>query len=107
MLRILASMAPSTAGVDVGVLEDEERGVAAELHRHPQQLLGGLLDELRPTAVEPVKVSLRSRGSRMSGSHTSPVVRRGDDVEHAVGQPALLQHLGEGEHGQRRLAGPA
>ena len=31
--------------VEVGVLEDEERRVAAELHRHPQQLLGGLLDE--------------------------------------------------------------
>ena len=27
----------------------------------------------RPTGVEPVKVSLRSRGSRMSGSMTSPV----------------------------------
>ena len=28
---------------------------------------------LRPTGVEPVKVSLRRRGSRMSGSMTSPV----------------------------------
>jgi hypothetical protein len=31
--------------VDVGVLEDEEGGVAAELHRQAQQLLGRLLDE--------------------------------------------------------------
>ena len=31
-------------GVEVGVLEDEERRVAAELHRDPQQLVGGLLD---------------------------------------------------------------
>ena len=46
MLRIFASIAPSTASVEVGVLEDEERRVAAELHRHPQELLGGLLDEL-------------------------------------------------------------
>ena len=35
-------------GVDVGVREDDERRVAAELHRRPQQALGGLLDELLP-----------------------------------------------------------
>jgi hypothetical protein len=59
--------------VEVGVLEDDERRVAAELHRHPQQAVGGLLDQPLPTSVEPVKVSLRSRGSRMIGSITAPV----------------------------------
>ena len=59
--------------VEVGVGEDQERRVAAELHRDPEQLVGGLLDQLLPTGVEPVKVSLRSRGSPMSGSITSPV----------------------------------
>ena len=34
--------------VEVGVLEDDERRVAAELHRHAQELLGRLLDELAP-----------------------------------------------------------
>ena len=33
-------------GVEVGVLEDQERRVAAELHRDAQDLLGALLDEL-------------------------------------------------------------
>ena len=32
-------------GVDVGVLEDEERRVAAELHAQPLQLVGGLPDQ--------------------------------------------------------------
>ena len=40
-LRILAAMAPGDGGVHVGVLEHQERCVAAELHRGPQHLLGG------------------------------------------------------------------
>ena len=32
--------------VQVGVAEDQERGVAAEFHRHLEHLLGGLLDQL-------------------------------------------------------------
>ena len=50
-------------GVEVGVLEDQERRVAAQLHRDAQDLLGRLLDQPRPTSVEPVKDSLRVRGS--------------------------------------------
>ena len=38
-----------------------------------------------PIGVEPVKVSLRSRESPISGSITSEVLGGGDDVEHAVG----------------------
>ena len=34
--------------VDVGVVEDQERRVAAELHADPLQLVGGLLDQLLP-----------------------------------------------------------
>ena len=33
-------------GVEVGVGEDQERRVATEFHRHPQYLLGALLDQL-------------------------------------------------------------
>ena len=46
MLRIFASIAPSTARVQVGVGEDQERGVAAEFHRDLQHLLGRLLDQV-------------------------------------------------------------
>ena len=35
-------------GVDVGVVEDQERRVAAELHRHAQDLVGRLLDQRAP-----------------------------------------------------------
>jgi hypothetical protein len=51
-------------GVDVGVLEDDEGRVAAQLHGHAQQLVRRLRrpDGLFPR-VDPVKVSLRSRGS--------------------------------------------
>ena len=55
--------------VEVGVVEDEERRVAAELHRDAQQLLGATARSAsRPTSVEPVKDSLRVRGSSISGS---------------------------------------
>ena len=37
MLRIFAIIAPCDGGVEVGVVEHEERRVAAELHRQPQQ----------------------------------------------------------------------
>ena len=75
--------------VEVGVVEDEERRVAAELHRDPQQLLGALLEQRAADPVEPVKVSLRSRGSRDERLHDRARCGRGDDVEHAVGQPGL------------------
>ena len=82
-------------GVEVGVVEDEERRVAAELHRRRAAVRSADCSiSLRPTSVEPVKDSLRSRGSAMSGS---------DDValeELAVmtlstpaGQPGLLEDL--------------
>ena len=60
----------------------------------------------RPTGVEPVKVSLRRRGSRMSGSMTSPracVVMT--TLRTPSGRPHSREQLGEGEHRQRRLAG--
>jgi hypothetical protein len=34
--------------VEVGVVEDQERRVAAELHRDLEDLVGRLLDELAP-----------------------------------------------------------
>ena len=45
MLRILAIIAPVDRGVEVGVVEHEERGVAAELHRGAQDLVRGLLQQ--------------------------------------------------------------
>ena len=51
--------------VDVGVLEHEERGVAAQLHRHPLQLPGGLLDDDPADRRRAGEGAFRSRGSAM------------------------------------------
>ena len=58
-----------------------------------------------PTSVEPGEGQLaQPRVADERLAHRAGV-RRGDDVEHAVGQPALLQHLGQQQHGQRGLLG--
>jgi len=41
--------------VDVGIVEDDERRVAAELHRDAFQGLGRLLDQQLAIGVEPVR----------------------------------------------------
>ena len=87
-------------GVEVGVLEDEEGRVAAELHRHPQQLVGGLGDELladRRRAGEGELAQARVLDDRLADAAG---VGGGDDVEHAGRQADLLEQRGEGEHRQ-------
>ena len=92
-------------GVEVGVLEDEERRVAAELHRHAQDLLGALLDE-RPADLGRARERELARPRVADqGLHRPARARRRDDVEHAAGQPGLLEDLGEHEHRERRLLG--
>src|SRR6266540_3962630 len=91
--------------VDVGVVEDQERGVAAELHGDAQDLVGRLGDERA--------ADLGGAGERQLAG--APVLDQrlhhragglGDDhVEHPGRQAALLQDAGEGEHRQRRLLG--
>ena len=44
-LRILATIAPATALLDVGALEHQQRRVAAELHRGGQRPSGGLREQ--------------------------------------------------------------
>ena len=39
-LRNFEAIVPSMAAVEVGVVEDDERGVAAELQREPLDLVG-------------------------------------------------------------------
>ena len=93
MLRILAIIAPVDRGVDVGVLEDQERRVAAELHRGPQQALGGLLDELAADLGRAREGELAQ--PRVGDDRLGDVAGglRGDDVEHAGRQPGLLEDL--------------
>ena len=92
--------------VQVGVAEDHERGVAAELHRHLEHVLRGLLDQF-----------LADAGGAGEGQFSQP--RVGDDrraetlpdwevvmtLTHPVGQPGLDQHCSESQCGQGGLGG--
>ena len=92
-------------GIQIGVLEDQERRVAAQLHRDLEHLLGRLLDQLladRRRARERHLAHARVLDQRR---HDLPRRRGGDDVQHAVRQPGLLEDLRQREHRQRRLLG--
>ena len=60
---------------------------------------------LRPTSVEPVKRQLAQ--PRVLDQRAGACARRRgrEDVEHAAGQPGLLEDLAQREHRQRRLLG--
>ena len=60
---------------------------------------------LRPTSVEPVKVSLRSRGSEMIGFETSEEELEVITLSTPAGSPASSSICGQREHRQRRLLG--
>ena len=76
--------------VEVGVVEDDERRVAAQLHRDLLDRLGRTARiSILPTSVEPVKVILRTVGLEVSSAPISPR-RAGDDVEHARGNAGPL-----------------
>ena len=59
-------------GVQIGVVEDDEGRVAAQLHAGLLDGRRALRQQLRPTSVEPVKVSLRTSGLEVSSSPVSP-----------------------------------
>ena len=94
-------------GVEVGVLEDQERGVAAQLHRDAQDLLGGLGDQRAADLGGAGEESLRVRGSFSSGSITAPEWLRGDHVEHATRQTGILQQPRQARASRGAFAGRA
>jgi hypothetical protein len=95
-------------GVEVGVLEHQERGVAAELHRQPQHLSRPDCSiSLRPTSVEPVNDSLRSAGVRSAAARSPARMLRGDHVQHAARQARLLEDLAPAPASTAASAGPA
>ena len=89
MLRIFAIIAPCDGRVDVGVVEDDERRVAAELHREPQQVLGGLLHQLA--------ADLGRAGERQLAQ-----ARVGDQRRHRLAR----RRGGDEVHARRRAARP-
>ena len=72
MLRIFASMAPSTAASTSASSKTRKGALPPSSIDRRSSCSADCSTSTLPTAVEPVKVSLRSRSSRMSGSHTAP-----------------------------------
>ena len=89
-------------GVEVGVVEDDQRRVPAELHAHLLDGVGARLEEELPTSVEPVNDSLRTRSLPVSSPPTSGAA--GDHIEYALGNAGALGQLGKR---QRRIRGEA
>src|SRR5215212_3283448 len=92
-------------GVDVGVVEDEERGVTAELHGDAQELLCRLGDELAPHLGRARERELA--GARVGDKRSHRATRGGASyhVQDAAREAGLLQDPGEGEHGEGGLLG--
>ncbi len=92
-------------GIEVGVVEDDERGVAAELHHRLDDVLRGGGDQLPPDlgragegddADAQVLEHLADHRARAA---------RGDDVDDARRHARLLEDRHQGQRGQRRLRG--
>ena len=93
--------------VEVGVLEHEERGVAAELHRHPQDLLGRLFDQRAPHLGGAGEGQLaRARVLQQRLDHRAGVPGR-DHVQHSSRQPGLLAGSSPARASTAASAGPA
>ncbi len=72
MLRILASIAPFTARSRSASANTRNGALPPSSIDTLSTCCADCSISLRPTSVDPVKVSLRSRGSRMIGSDTAP-----------------------------------
>jgi hypothetical protein len=90
----LGSHGPFDGLVQVGVLEHDERGVPAQFHGGPQDVLAASAIRRLPTGVEPVKETFRRRESFSSGPEIPEATGGGDDVQDSGGQAGV-------EHGLR------
>ena len=90
-------------GLQVGVVEDDERRLAAELHVHALDGLGGVAHHRAPVRVEPVtEISPRPGGGR---ARRPPRAGAGDDVEDPGREAGLEREAAEHQRGQRRQLG--
>ena len=91
------------SGINVGIVEDDERRVAAELHRNAQQ---------PPSSLSHQRLADRGRAGERHLAQPCILHQRlydatggttRDDVEHAAGKSGVGQQLRECQHRQRRL----
>src|SRR2546426_308907 len=91
-------------GIEVGIVEHDERRVAAELERELLDRVGGLLHERAPGLRGAGKGELAYGGVGAQLAADSARIS-GDDVEHAFRDAGALAELSHGERRVGRLAG--
>ena len=102
LVRHDADVRPGGGELEVGVVEDEQGGLAARLERdvlHGRRRHAHDLLARRGAAREGDLVDVRVLHQRGAGLAPAPV----DDVDHARREAGLLDQPGDVEHGQRRL----
>ena len=104
-LRILASIAPSTAASRSASSNTRNGALPPSSIDTRRICCADCSISERPTSVEPVNDSLRVRSSFSSGSITAPACLALITLSTPSGNPASCEDLGEREHRQRRLLG--
>ena len=94
-------------GVEICVVEDEERGVAAELERDLLHGAGALRHQELSDLGRPGEGELADGRVRrqLAADHRRVLCVAGDDLEHALWNTGLLGELDERERRERRLLG--
>ncbi len=91
--------------VEIGVVEHDEGGVAAELHRGAQHAGGGLLQQLHADRGGPGERELAQARVGDDALRDRAGVGGRHDVDDAGGEPGILQDLSEEQRRQRREGG--
>ncbi len=79
----------------IGIVEDEQRGVSAELHGDPKHLLRGIRDESSADLGRPGEGELSQPSVLDQGPGDGPGLLGLDDVQHPRGKPRLGEYLGK------------
>ena len=96
---------PLDRGVEVGVGEDQERGVAAELHGDVDHPVGRLAEQHPADLGRPGERELADPVVVQHRRHDGARAPGGQHVDHPVRHPGLGQQPGQRERGQRGVAG--
>ena len=106
--RLVAHLGQERAldgGVEVGVLEDQERGVAAEFHGAVGDGLRGRLQQHPADLGRPGEGELAHPWVGQHGADQGPGLLGAHDVHHARRHARLTQDVGHRERAQRGLLG--
>ena len=103
MLRILATIAPSIAASTSASSNTMNGALPPNSIAVLSTLSAALCRSLRPTSVEPVNDTTRTRGSCSMASTTGPERRDGSTLTTPAGHAGFFQDRHQRQHGERRL----